>query len=127
MTGDSGLCTKVDLEPFVNHDGTIISMKFAHEFKDALIREGFPSSWVESAIPYSQLKKVIKKVLIELQAIGLDPATLTQFKPDPNQVLHEGQRGSDERGLAYRYGFEGMSHTKYLSTMQRSEADGSIR
>ena len=54
------------------------AMKFAHEFKEALIQEGFPPHWVESAIPYGQLKKCIKKVERELRSIGLDSATLAQ-------------------------------------------------
>lgn len=51
-------------------------MKFAHEFKDALEKGGFPPHWVESAIPYGQLKKCIKKVKRELEAFGLDAQTL---------------------------------------------------
>lgn len=51
-------------------------MKFAHEFQKALLKEGFPPHWVESAVPYSQLKKVIKKVKKELESIGLNPADL---------------------------------------------------
>ncbi|KAF4632788.1 hypothetical protein G7Y89_g5328 [Cudoniella acicularis] len=58
-------------------------MKFAHEFKAALIREGFPPHWVESAVPYGQLKKLIKKVANELQSLGLDSATLARLLPDP--------------------------------------------
>jgi hypothetical protein len=37
-------------------------MKFAHEFREALEREGFPARWVASAVPYGQLKKCLKKV-----------------------------------------------------------------
>lgn len=36
----------------------------------------FPPHWVERAIPYSQLKKCLKKVQRELQDLGLDPETL---------------------------------------------------
>ena len=83
-------------------------MKFAHEFKAALVEEGFPTHWVESAIPYSQLKKVLKKVSTELQEIGLDPATLAQFNPEPGQELEQGgRRGSGEGSVAYKYDFEG--------------------
>jgi E3 ubiquitin-protein ligase BAH len=80
-------------------------MKFAHEFKAALVKEGFPIYWVESAVPYSQLKKILKKVSKELQQIGLDPATLALFVPNP-ESQHE-RRGSVE-GAAYQYIFEGM-------------------
>lgn len=88
-------------------------MKFAHEFKAALIREGFPPDWVELAIPYSQLKKILKKVSTELQDIGLDPATLAQFSPDPG----EGQdlkRSDQEGAIAYKYDFEGRISIAHL-------------
>ncbi|KAI5919683.1 RING-14 protein [Camillea tinctor] len=54
-------------------------MKFAQEFKKSLQREGFPPRWVESAIPYGQLKKCLKKVINELCEIGLDKDTLAQL------------------------------------------------
>ncbi|KAI1496032.1 RING-14 protein [Biscogniauxia marginata] len=54
-------------------------MKFAQEFKRSLQREGFPQKWVESAIPYGQLKKCLKKVINELCEIGLDKDTLAQL------------------------------------------------
>ncbi|KAJ9134745.1 Transcriptional regulator [Pleurostoma richardsiae] len=54
-------------------------MKFAHEFKEALGREGYPAHWIDSAIPYSQLKKCLKKVQQELRGLGLEPETLQQL------------------------------------------------
>lgn len=81
-------------------------MKFAHEFKAALVQEGFPPHWVESAIPYSQLKKILKKVSRELQEIGLDPATLAHFDPNPSHQFPHGRSGSIE-GAAYQYVLEG--------------------
>ncbi|KAK7931935.1 hypothetical protein PG985_002647 [Apiospora marii] len=54
-------------------------MKFAQEFKKALQREGFPQRWIDSAIPYGQLKKCLKKVTRELETIGLDKDTLAQL------------------------------------------------
>lgn len=78
-------------------------MKFAHEFKTVLIQEGFPSHWVDSAIPYGQLKKCIKRVASELRAIGLDSATLAQLIPDTSEEL-DGVEGS---GVAFRYDFDG--------------------
>lgn len=51
-------------------------MKFAHEFKETLDREGFPDHWRAAAIPYSQLKKCLKKVQRELESLGLDKETL---------------------------------------------------
>ncbi|KAL1881381.1 hypothetical protein VTK73DRAFT_4388 [Phialemonium thermophilum] len=54
-------------------------MKFAHEFKEALQRGGFPEHWVESAVPYGQLKKLLKKVQQELSDLGLDRETMRQL------------------------------------------------
>lgn len=51
-------------------------MKFAHEFKETLEREDFPEHWRAAAIPYSQLKKCLKKVQRELEDLGLDKETL---------------------------------------------------
>lgn len=51
-------------------------MKFAHEFKETLDREAFPEHWLAAAIPYSQLKKCLKKVQRELEGLGLDKETL---------------------------------------------------
>lgn len=55
-------------------------MKFAHEFKETLEREAFPDHWLSAAIPYSQLKKCLKKVQRELQELGLDSNTLQQLR-----------------------------------------------
>lgn len=54
-------------------------MKFGHVFKQCLRNEGFPPEWVDSAISYSQLKKVINRLTDELQQVGLDPATLSKL------------------------------------------------
>lgn len=48
-------------------------------------RAGFPPHWVNQAIPYSQLKKCLKKVQRELQDLGLDPDTLRALL-DPNNT-----------------------------------------
>ena len=81
-------------------------MKFAHEFNEALLKEGFPAQWVETAVPYGPLKKVIKKVKGELEdilkEIGLDPAELVSA-----QTLHgDAQRGS-HGSVAFQYNFDG--------------------
>lgn len=55
-------------------------MKFAHQFKETLEREAFPDHWRAAAIPYSQLKKCLKKVQRELQELGLDSSTLQQLR-----------------------------------------------
>lgn len=55
-------------------------MKFAHQFKETLEREAFPDHWRAAAIPYSQLKKCLKKVQRELQSLGLDKETLQQLQ-----------------------------------------------
>lgn len=79
-------------------------MKFAHEFKDALQREGFPPYWVESAVPYGQLKKCIKKVEKELKSFGLDAQTLGLLIP---RSPEKDESGVDIPPLAFRYNFGG--------------------
>jgi hypothetical protein len=39
-------------------------MKFAREFREALLNDGFPARWVQRAVPYGELKKCLKKVRI---------------------------------------------------------------
>ncbi|KFY24641.1 hypothetical protein V493_05116 [Pseudogymnoascus sp. VKM F-4281 (FW-2241)] len=81
-------------------------MKFAHEFKEALEREGFPSHWVEAAIPYGQLKKCIKKVERELRSFGLDPQTLGLLMPSSEQ---KDQNSNDGTPVGFKYKFAGDS------------------
>lgn len=76
-------------------------MKFSHEFKAALIKEAYPSHWVESALPYGQLKKLIKKVTYELKSLGLDPEVLAQL------VSHSSSIPSNGSGVAFEYDFDG--------------------
>ena len=80
-------------------------MKFAHELNSALIKEGFPPHWVESAVPYCQLKKCIKNVKSELRSLGFDLATLAQLIPSPDQEELTTRRSS---GVAFQYDFDGM-------------------
>ncbi|PBP16921.1 RING/U-box [Diplocarpon rosae] len=68
---------------------------------------GFPACWVQSAIPYRQLKRILKKLLTEsqiqaeLEGIGLDSAALAQLH---RFSLDEGgHRGS---GVVFQYCFE---------------------
>lgn len=78
-------------------------MKFAREFRTALVNEGYPARWVNAAIPYGQLKKSIKKVASELQSIGLDSETLAQLtQPSP-----EAEPGRRESAVAFQYNFDG--------------------
>ena len=51
-------------------------MKFGQEYQRVLATENFPDHWRESAIEYKHLKKCIKKIRKELEAIGLDGETL---------------------------------------------------
>ncbi|KFY03432.1 hypothetical protein O988_01485 [Pseudogymnoascus sp. VKM F-3808] len=81
-------------------------MKFAHEFKEALEREGFPSHWVEAAIPYGQLKKCIKKVERELRSFGLDPQTLGLLIPSSEL---QDQNTNDGSPVGFKYKFAGDS------------------
>jgi len=55
-------------------------MKFGHEYQTALANEGFPPEWVESAIEYKHLKKVIKKVHRELERLGLNGRMLENLR-----------------------------------------------
>ncbi|KAI5857289.1 SPX domain-containing protein [Durotheca rogersii] len=54
-------------------------MKFAQEFRKSLQRGGFPQKWVDSAVPYRQLKKCLKKVTQELCELGLDKDTVARL------------------------------------------------
>ncbi|PPJ54507.1 hypothetical protein CBER1_02490 [Cercospora berteroae] len=60
-------------------------MKFGHEYETALANDGFPQEWVAKAIEYKNLKKAIKKVHRELEALGLDQQTLVGIN---ELVLH---------------------------------------
>ncbi len=75
-------------------------MKFAHEYETALISEGFPDHWVQSAIAYRQLKKCIKKVEVELSDIGLDASTLKRLWKSIND--------SHNNGGPFQYKLEGL-------------------
>lgn len=106
-------------------------MKFAHEFKvtaleyrfeedkhadkdkEALRKEGFPPGWVESAIPYSQLKKCINRVESELRGLGLDAETLGHLIPsttDTKSSLPPRRTSAGDAPVAFRYDFAGMNH-----------------
>jgi len=81
-------------------------MKFAHQLKEALRQEGFPPHWVESAVPYAQLKKCIKKVEIELKELGLDAETLRHLTPSyspPGE--QQNHRASGSTAIAFQYKF----------------------
>lgn len=72
-------------------------MKFAQEFKKALQEEGFPDKWVESAIPYGQLKKCLKRVTNELNQIGLGKETLARLANTPASDTPLGEIAFDYR------------------------------
>jgi E3 ubiquitin-protein ligase BAH len=59
-------------------------MKFGHAFQEALQAETYPQHWVEKAIPYRQLKKILGKVREELIRNGYDPDTLHRLLADHN-------------------------------------------
>ncbi len=62
------------------------SMKFAREFRTALVNEGYPAHWVNAAIPYGQLKKSIKKVA---------SARFWIFRANPHYQVARRPRSSD--------------------------------
>ncbi|KAI0881006.1 SPX domain-containing protein [Annulohypoxylon maeteangense] len=74
-------------------------MKFAQEFRKSLQQEGFPQKWVNSAVPYGQLKKCLKKVTNELQELGLDKDTLSQLATTPK----------DPSTVAFHYHLDGKT------------------
>ena len=94
-------------------------MKFAHEFKDALEKGGFPPHWVESAIPYGQLKKCIKKVKRELEAFGLDSQTLRLLTVQKSEDEEPGSGAP----IAFKYKLAGKSY----DSASCSEANNSKR
>jgi E3 ubiquitin-protein ligase BAH len=59
-------------------------MKFGRAFQEALQAETYPQHWVEKAIPYRQLKKILGKVREELIRNGYDPDTLHRLLADHN-------------------------------------------
>jgi len=59
-------------------------MKFGHAFQEALAAESYPQHWVEKAIPYRQLKKILGNVREELIKKGYSPDTLHQLLADHN-------------------------------------------
>ncbi|XPS68292.1 RING-type E3 ubiquitin transferase [Ascochyta lentis] len=77
-------------------------MKFGHVFKQCMRNEGFPPEWVDSAISYSQLKKVINRLTDELQQVGLDPATLSKLlKHVEDYNASADQNGDQHRPFEY--------------------------
>ncbi|KAI0012416.1 SPX domain-containing protein [Xylariaceae sp. FL0662B] len=66
---------------------------------------GFPQQWVDTAIPYGQLKKCLKKVTRELQELGLDKDVLSRLaagQKDPAAV-------SPFSDLAFLYRLDGTA------------------
>lgn len=59
-------------------------MKFGHAFKEALAADSYPSHWVDKAVPYRQLKKILGKVREELINNGYDPERLHQLLAEHN-------------------------------------------
>lgn len=59
-------------------------MKFGHAFQEALAAEAYPQHWVDKAIPYRQLKKILGKVREELIKNGYDADTLHRLLADHN-------------------------------------------
>ncbi|PSS09205.1 hypothetical protein M430DRAFT_61553 [Amorphotheca resinae ATCC 22711] len=86
-------------------------MKFARQFRAELIEQGFPQHWVESAVPYGQLKKVIKKVTLELKELGLDITAFAQLAPECGQesqnIGGSDRRGSGSGAVTFQYDFDG--------------------
>ncbi|KAL6923805.1 hypothetical protein ACHAP8_001155 [Fusarium lateritium] len=90
-------------------------MKFGHDFKETLRAQDFPAHWVDHAIPYSQLKKCLKKVARELHELGLDPETLRELlNPDATSPV----------ALKYKLNDGTDSHLRPKLTVQVHLQDG---
>ncbi|EKJ72183.1 hypothetical protein NXS19_013275 [Fusarium pseudograminearum] len=90
-------------------------MKFGHDFKESLRAQDFPAHWVDHAIPYSQLKKCLKKVARELHELGLDPETLRELlNPDATSPV----------ALKYKLNDGSDSHLRPKLTVQVHLQDG---
>lgn len=83
-------------------------MKFGHVFKQSLRNEGFPPEWVDSAISYSQLKKVINRLTDELQQVGLDPPTLSKLLKHVEDFNASNSQGDGEN-RPFEYILNGVS------------------
>ena len=74
---------------------------------------GFPQKWVESAIPYGQLKKCIKKVTNELQELGLDKDMLAQLASGQKDA--ELKSSAASKDIAFHYNLdEDGKNSKHL-------------
>ncbi|KAG9049930.1 hypothetical protein FS837_008516 [Tulasnella sp. UAMH 9824] len=60
-------------------------MKFGKTYTAIIYDPTFPQEWRDKAIDYRQLKKLINQVVIELSALGLNPAVLQRFITEPSQ------------------------------------------
>lgn len=88
-------------------------MKFARRFRAELLEQGFPQHWVDSAVPYGQLKKVINKICLELKEYGLDIASFAQVLPVPDGEAKSAtcgiRKSSYDGAVTFQYDFAGMS------------------
>jgi E3 ubiquitin-protein ligase BAH len=85
-------------------------MKFGRRFREELLEQGFPQHWVDSAVPYAQLKKIINKVCLELNEYGLDVASLAHMPDEATQSSGaSSRRGSWDAAITFQYDFDGMS------------------
>lgn len=91
-------------------------MKFAHALMQELEAEGFPPEWQASAIQYKQLKKCIKRVTKELQALGLSAEMLKKL------INNEGE-GAGGQGPVLEYMLDGKPISA-ASTFWSAVADG---
>ena len=66
---------------------------------------GFPQKWVESAIPYGQLKKCIKKVTNELQELGLDKDMLAQLASSQKSA-NDASAAAAAKDIAFHYNLD---------------------
>lgn len=100
-------------------------MKFARDYKEALLRDQYPSQWVESAISYKKLKKCIKRVQEELSSLGLDNATLERLWQHGSLPIANGSGNHQDVGM--HYALQNDDHLKFTPrlTIALDPRDGS--
>ena len=100
-------------------------MKFAREFQASLEKGEYPQIWLQSAISYKKLKKCIKKVQAELEALGLDRSTLAALWQEDEVARHAQIGGRKGRQLQYTVEDDHLSRFVPKLIIELDPEDGS--
>ena len=94
-------------------------MKFGHHFEEALQGESYPKHWVETAVPYGKLKKVLTRVRQELTRRGYHPDTLRRLLENHDAEYRLDTRETGDRRLRPRLTvrIRMVDHTPVNATM----------